>query len=70
MNIDTEIAVRTEILSQLKRVTQGNSPSVFQKLQTNNGYKFIERLIVERVVSTGLTIDQIVPHIEQELNGL
>jgi hypothetical protein len=70
MNNDIESQVRTEILSQLKRVTLCNSPAINQKLQTEKGYNFIERLIIERAISTRLSIDQIIPHIEQELNDL
>ena len=70
MATDIETAVRTEILNQLKRVTLSNSPAINQKLQTEKGYNFIERLIIERSINTRLSIDQIIPHIEQELNDL
>lgn len=70
MNVELEIAVRTEILNQLKKVTEANSPAIYLRVKTERGYQFIERLIIERMVSTQLTIDGIIPQIEQELNGL
>jgi len=70
MNIELEIAVRTEILNQLRRVNASNSPAIHAKLQTKNGYHFIERLVIERAISSQLTIDSIIPQVEQELNEL
>lgn len=67
---DTVSQVRQEILQSLKRITAANSPAIYAKLKTANGYNYIERKVVEKVVNTGLSIDEAVPHIEQELSDL
>ena len=62
-----EQQLRTEIMSQLKRVTPGNAPNVWKLIQTEAGYRDMENRIIRMVATEGLTPSACIPHIENEL---
>ena len=62
-----EHQLRTEIMSQLKRVTSMNAPNVWKLIQTESGYRDMENRIIRMVATEGLTPSACIPHIENEL---
>jgi len=62
-----EHQLRTEIMSQLKRVTSMNAPNVWKLIQTEAGYRDMENRIIRMVATEGLTPSACIPHIENEL---
>ena len=71
---DTEHQLRLAIKEALSRVTKANSPAVFGfihnykgKLNTD-GYNRMETLIVQKVIATRISIEAVIPQIEDELN--
>jgi DNA repair protein RadC len=47
---EIEKQLRDEILLQLKKVTRINSPYIWQKIQTREGYRILEKQIIRRVL--------------------
>lgn len=64
--MDTEKELRLEIKSQLEKVTQANSPELFIRLQTPEGYAGIEDTIIQQVIATGVTPAALIPQLETE----
>lgn len=64
---ETANKLREEILRQLKKVTQANSPNIWQGIQTSEGYKKIEQKIIERVISQNLVPAAVIPQMESEM---
>ncbi len=63
----TENQLRMDIVTELKKVTQGNSPNLWKLLQNQNGFERLEIEIIERVIRDGLTPSAIIPQMESEL---
>lgn len=61
-----ETELREEILRQLKKVTKVNSPNVWERIQTKQGYKKLEEQIIQRVISQHLVPAAMIPQIENE----
>jgi UDP:flavonoid glycosyltransferase YjiC (YdhE family) len=49
------------------KVTKANSPKVYEAIQTEQGYKAIEEIIINKLVSYGFSISGCIPHIEREM---
>lgn len=64
--MDIEKELRLEIKSQLEKVTEANSPELFSRLQTPEGYAGIEDVIINQVVATGVTPAALIPQLETE----
>jgi hypothetical protein len=62
-----ERELREEILRQLKRVTKANSPKIWERIQTKEGYSKLEEQIIYRVVNQHLVPAAIIPQMETEL---
>jgi hypothetical protein len=62
-----EQQLRSEIMTQLKRVTSQNAPNVWKLIQTESGYRDMENRIIRMVATEGLTPSACIPHIENEL---
>lgn len=60
--------LRTEILTQLKRVNRYNAPRVYSLIQTPSGYRNVESRIISMVATEGITPSACIPYIEDELN--
>ena len=58
--------LRAEILQQLKKATPANAPKVHERIQTQEGYADLEKLIIKEVLKSGLTPSACIPHIENE----
>jgi DNA repair protein RadC len=63
-----ENELREEILRQLKRVTKANSPNLWERIQTQQGYKSLEQQIINRIINQHLVPAAIIPQMESELN--
>lgn len=59
---------RHEILKQLKKVTRANSPTIWQRLQTKEGYASIENIVIQRSISGRLVPAAVIPQLETELS--
>jgi hypothetical protein len=59
--------LRGEILDSLKLVTESNSPQIHQRIQTKDGYRWVENEIISLVLSTGQAPAMCIPQIESEL---
>lgn len=61
--------VRSEVAAALEKVTQANSPEVWQRIQTPTGYAAMEERVILSMIATGLTPAGIIPQLEQEFSG-
>lgn len=59
--------LRSEILKSLKMVTENNSPQIHKRIQTKDGYSWVESEIISLVLSTGQAPAMCIPQIESEL---
>ncbi len=59
--------LRAEVLDGLKMVTEYNAPNIHQRLQTGQGYRWVENEILSMVLSTGQAPAMCIPQIESEL---
>lgn len=63
-----ENELREEIFRQLKKVTQANSPHVWEQIQTQDGYLKMEEKIIYKVISDHIVPAAVIPQIEMELD--
>ncbi len=61
-----EQELRKEILKQLKRVTKANSPNIWERIQTKEGYAKMEEQIIHRVVHQHMVPAAVIPLMETE----
>jgi len=61
-----ENELREEILRQLKKVTKVNSPNLWQRIQSQQGYKSLEQQIIHRVITQHLVPAAVIPQMETE----
>lgn len=59
--------LRQEILNSLKLVTEVNAPNIHERIQTKDGYRWVENEIISMVLSTGQAPAMCIPQIESEL---
>ena len=64
-----EKRLREEILSQLNKVNKNKklTPEIYNLIQNKNGYSWIEKRIIQMMISDGITASACVPQIESEL---
>jgi hypothetical protein len=67
---EIERQLRDEILLQLKKVTRANSPQIWNKIQTKEGFRILEEQIIERVLSQQIVPAAIIPQMECELDEI
>ncbi len=60
-----EKQLRENIKNALKTVTATNSPSVFELLQTENGYNTIEDMIIKLMAGDNISASAAIPQIEK-----
>ena len=65
---NTEKKLRENILHELKKLTNENSPVLFSMLKTEGGYKQVEKIIIEKVIKENILPIAIVPQLEMELS--
>lgn len=59
-----EKKLRANIKNALKTVTASNSPSVYELLQTENGYKTVEDMIIKLMANDNMTASAAIPQVE------
>jgi DNA repair protein RadC len=67
---EIEKKLRDEILLQLKKVTRVNSPHIWERIQTKEGYRILEEEIISRVISQQIVPAAIIPQMECELDEI
>ena len=68
MNTNIEAKLRSQIYGALLRVTSANSPEVYNRIQTESGYKSMEQKIIDRVINGNIVVSAAIPQIEIELS--
>ena len=63
-----EKKLREEILKQLKRVSEANSPNLYELLHTKEGYAKVEEMVIRKVIHDQLIPAAVIPLLEQELD--
>ncbi len=69
-----ETRLRLAIKEALMHVTKANSPAVYGFFHNNNGkvnikaYNRLESIIIQKVIATHISINAVIPQIEDELN--
>ncbi len=64
---ELEDELRQEILRQLKRLTEVNSPNLFQMIRTPQGYEETEKMIINKVLHDHMVPAAVIPILESEL---
>lgn len=59
--------LRQDILESLKTVTAVNAPKINSRIQSREGYRWVENEIISMVLSTGQAPVMCIPQIESEL---
>jgi ABC-type glycerol-3-phosphate transport system substrate-binding protein len=73
-NKDLEYQLRIEIKAQLSKVTNANSPNVYNAIYNKNGsldlhgYGRIESKLIQKIIAGQLTPAAAIPQLEQELD--
>lgn len=67
-NPQLENQLREEILQQLKKVTKANSPNIWERIQTPEGYRKVEEQIIYHVIHQQLVPAAIIPQMEVEMS--
>jgi DNA repair protein RadC len=65
---EIEKQLRDEILRELKKVTRVNSPHIWQKIQTREGYRILEEQIIRRLLAQQIVPAAIIPQMECEMD--
>jgi len=68
--MNTEDKLRSEIKQQLEKVTEANSPEIYKRLQTMDGYASLEDSIIRQMIATGTTPAAVIPQMETEYTML
>jgi DNA repair protein RadC len=67
---EIEKELRDEILLQLRKVTSANSPHIWERIQTRDGYRILEEQIISRVISQQIVPAAIIPQMECEMDEI
>jgi hypothetical protein len=59
--------LRTAIKKALETVTPQNAPTVYNTIQSEQGYKTIEDMIIHMMVNDNITASACIPYIEEQL---
>ncbi|MBU0489985.1 MAG: JAB domain-containing protein [Bacteroidetes bacterium] len=64
-----EKRLRKEVFEQLQKVQKNRNltPKVYEAIQSQKGYEYMERRIINMVITDGITISACIPQIESEL---
>ena len=63
-----EKEIREEILKQLRKVTKANSPNIWERIQTREGYLKLEEQIIYKLINQHLVPAAIIPLMESEMS--
>lgn len=64
--MDTEQKLRDNIMSELRKLTATNSPALFKMIQTADGYKQLEKTIIEKVINDNMPPIAVIPQLESD----
>jgi hypothetical protein len=64
---ELEQKLRAEIFNQLKKVTQANSPNLYEMIQSTNGYLQVEQMVIEKVLHDQMVPAAVIPLLESEM---
>lgn len=64
---EIETKLREEILKQLRRVTEANSPNFYEIIQSKDGYSKAEEMVIRKVLYDQMIPSAVIPLIESEL---
>jgi DNA repair protein RadC len=64
---DQEQKLRSEIFTQLKKITQANSPNLYEIIQSKEGYLQVENMVIEKVLHDQMIPAAIIPLLESEM---
>lgn len=67
---ELEKQLRDEVLFQLRKVTRVNSPLIWQRIQSKEGYRILEEQIISRVLSQQIVPAAIIPQMECEMDEI
>lgn len=59
--------IRQSIKEALEQVNSSNAPRVFELIQTEQGYKTVEELIINQMVTNSFTASASILHVEMSL---
>ncbi len=59
--------IRQEVMTALKTVKPTNAPNIYSRVQTKEGYRWVENEILSMVLETGQAPLMCIPQIESEL---
>lgn len=62
-----EQQVRENIKTALATVTPANAPTIHKLIQTEQGYKVVEGMIITKMCLNDFTASACIPHLEREL---
>ncbi|MBC7642239.1 MAG: hypothetical protein H7174_07865 [Flavobacterium sp.] len=65
--IAIEEQLRETVKEVLSTVTAANSPTIFKLIQTEQGYKIVEEMIINKVCLENISVSATIPHLEREL---
>ena len=65
MNIEQQL--REKIKETLATVTAANSPTIYQLIQSEQGYKIVEEQLIQKVCQNNISVSACIPHLESEL---
>lgn len=64
---EMEHKLREEVLHQLRKVTEANSPNLFQMIQSKEGYRAAEEMILRKVLRDQMIPSAVTPQMESEM---
>ena len=62
-----EQQLRAKIKETLATVTKANSPTIYQLIQSEQGYKIVEEQLIQKVCANNISVSACIPHLEREL---
>jgi DNA repair protein RadC len=62
------LELREEVLRQLRRVTRASAPNLYGLLQTPDGYREAEAMVIAKAIRENMVVAAVIPHLEQEMD--
>lgn len=62
-----EKELRQEIKKELNSIDKNKLPKIYDFIQVENGYKRIENMIIQNMITDNMRISATIPHIENML---
>lgn len=65
-----ENKLRNRIFKALENVTKANSPHIYAHIQTTEGYQFIERQMIHKVIALKMEPEAAIGQLENHLDEM